>query len=146
MGGDGQYGQAFYLFARLDHARTFASAEQTRGAVSRRVIAEVLLPAEHFDRLGIRQVPRSLDWGMTYRDGHPRRDRMRDLRSGSKALGGAWTPSRARHVRDGEAFYELLNGAPQIGILDVSLSSILHGALIRRLEIHSLGSEDPVPR
>lgn len=128
--GGGQYGEAFYLFTKLDDARTFAKCEKTRGAAHRNVIAEVLLPKKMLDEVKKATVDKPLDWGMN----KPRTDasynKLRDLRLSNHLLFGKWADSPDAK----EPFYKPMNGREQIGVVQRGMPSILHQALIREIE------------
>ena len=132
MGGDGQYGTGFYLFAQLEDARRFVVAEAERGAPQRNVVVEVLLPAEQLEeRLSL--VPGFASWGFNYSGEHPRRAAIRELRSGADVLFGKWQATRNQMVRQRESQYEVLNGAAQLAVVNVGFHSVLQEAQFRRL-------------
>ncbi|MFH1131255.1 MAG: hypothetical protein V1754_07960 [Pseudomonadota bacterium] len=124
--GQGQYGEAFYLFTRLKDARNFMHCEQARGA-KRDVIAEVLLPKEKFDSIKKTKVGPELDWAMLRSSENNASQRLRDMRSSSDLVFGRWAPSPQEH----EPFYAPMQGARQIGVVNRGDSSIMHQALIR---------------
>jgi hypothetical protein len=126
--GSGQYGEAFYLFRSLASAKKFAGCEQARGACTRTVIAEVLLPKERFDAVAKQEVPKALDWGMLYSRG-PAYQGLRGLRLDSHIVYGRWAPSPGAD----EPFYAKMNGDKQLAVVQCGLPSILSDAIIREL-------------
>ncbi len=125
--GGGQYGEAFYLFRTRHDARKFAKAEATRGAATRNVIAEVLLPKAKFDTVKKKVVNKDLDWSMQKARSDPGYDKLRSLRLDAHILMGKWADSP--HVE--EPVYKPMNGAKQLAVVQRGMPSILNEAVIR---------------
>jgi len=125
--GDGQYGEAFYLFRSRSAARKYIKAEASHGRQKRNVLAEVLLPKEKFDAVSKKEVPRGLDWGMQQARDSKKYSGLRDLRLSSHLVFGKWAPS----PYTGEAFYDKMNGARQLAVVQRGMPSILNEAIIR---------------
>jgi len=125
--GDGQYGEAFYLFRTRGDARKFARAEASHRAVKRDVIAEVLLPKETFDSVKKAVVGKDLDWSMQKARTEPAHQKLRDLRNASHLVLGRWAASPYAD----EPMYRPLNGAKQLAVVQRGMPSILNQAVIR---------------
>ncbi len=130
--GDGQYGEAFYLFRTRTDARKFAKAEASHRKVSRNVIAEVLLPKKSFDTVKKAAIPEGLDWSMQKGRSDSGRQKMRDLRLDNHLVMGKWAASPFSN----EPMYEPLNGAKQLAVVQRGAPSILHEAIIRLNETY----------
>ena len=128
--GGGQYGEAFYLFRSKGDAKKFASCEKNRGAVTRNVIAEVLLPKDKFDQVSKSHVNKKLDWAMQLGRDNPAYGNMRDLRNSSHLLFGRWSPS----PHASEPVYDRMNGAKQIGVVQRGMPSVLTEAVFRLID------------
>jgi hypothetical protein len=126
-GPDGQYGEALYLFRTVGDAKKFAACEQARGAASRRVIVEVLLPQERFDTVAKNEVPAALDWGMLFSPGRPQSDGLATLRNGSHILYGRWAQLSCAN----EDFYASMAGAKQFAVVQRGAPSILNQTIFR---------------
>lgn len=125
--GDGQYGEAFYLFRSKVAAKKFIKAETTRGAKQRNVLVEVLLPKEKFDQVAKSEVPSAADWGMQRAAKTPSHQSLRDLRLNSHLLFGRW--AKSPHVA--EPIYDPLNGAQQLAVVQRGQPSILNEAVLK---------------
>ena len=124
--GDGQYGEAFYLFRSARDARNFAKCEKSRGAEHRDVLTEVWLPRDKFDQVTKKKVSTEMDWGMQRAANDPGRDALRDARNSNHMLFGKWAPT----PYTSEPFYARMNGAKQIGVVQRGMPSILNEAII----------------
>ena len=124
--GDGQYGEAFYLFRSAKSARAFAKCEKSRGAGHRNVIAEVWLPRDKFEQVAKKKVTKEMDWGMQRGRNDPGYSALRDARNGNHILFGKWAPTPFTS----EPFYDRMNGAKQIGVVQRGMPSILNEAII----------------
>ncbi len=128
--GDGQYGEAFYLFRSAKDARAFAKCEKTRGAGNRNVIAEVWLPRDKFDQVSKKKVTTTMDWGMQRPGSDPGRELLRSARLDNHILFGKWAPTPFTS----EPFYDKMNGAKQLGVVQRGMPSILNEAIIMPLK------------
>ena len=124
--GDGQYGEAFYLFRSARDARKFATCEKSRGATQRNVISEVWLPRDKFDQVSKKKVTPKMDWGMQRGRQDPAYDALRDARNSNHMLFGKWSPTPFTS----EPFYDSMNGAKQIAVVQRGMPSILNEAII----------------
>jgi hypothetical protein len=86
--GDGQYGEAFYLFRSASDARKFVACERQRGAKDRNVIAEVLLPKDKLDAVAKKPIPAALDWAMQLPRSDGRWESLRQIRLDSHLVFG----------------------------------------------------------
>ena len=124
--GDGQYGEAFYLFRSARDAKKFVKCEKTRGATTRNLITEVWLPRDKFDQVSKKKIGPKLDWGMQRSRKDPSYEGLRDARNSNHLVFGRWAPT----PYTSEPFYDRMNGAKQIGVVQRGMPSILNEAII----------------